>query len=281
MTHPEPPPQAAAPSLFAPAQRPERPTPDGTHPLRMLSALESNFETAAAASPRARLWIFFAVAVLLLASAFIAWQSMQARVVAPSVAVVAPVALAAVPVAAALPTASALTVEPARIETAVMPPPPADAGVVAVAAAAAVSASAAAPPPVVVHRVASASKSARTASSAAAAASRASNVDLKVPTALIKAKPAPRSNKGPDSDVELLEAMVAHLQGQEPALRPGASSADAGPQTIARLVEECKRLGPEQMRKCRQKICEGYWGRAQACPVELEPRRSGSPAKVR
>ena len=274
--------QAAAPSLFATAQRPTGPTPDAADPLRMLSGLDSNFDSATASSPRTRPWIFGAAAVLLAGAAFSVWQSTRATHAVPPVPSVraaepAPLTTATVPAIATLQPASAATAEPARIETAVLPP----AAKTAAAVEALPSAPAVEPPRVVANRAASTPKWARSPNVTPAMASHAAGADSNKPTASVKAKPAARSNRGTDSDVELLEAMVAHLQGQDRAPGTGAPTADTRPQTIARLVQDCKQLGPEQLRLCRQQICEGYWGRAQACPVELDPLRPGVPAKAR
>jgi hypothetical protein len=58
---------------------------------------------------------------------------------------------------------------------------------------------------------------------------------------------APDASKA-DSDVELLTALMAHLEGGV-----GASP------TIAQLVRECRKLGGDQALQCRRRICDGYW----------------------
>lgn len=35
--------------------------------------------------------------------------------------------------------------------------------------------------------------------------------------------------------------------------------------TIASLIRECNALKPREASACRQQICDGYWGKAQAC----------------
>ena len=282
MTEPDTSSPAAPPSLFAPTQRPAGPTPEAADPLRMLSGLDSSFDTSTAAAPRARLWMFCAAAVLLVGAAFGVWQSTRTtRAVPPmpSVQAVTPAPLAAAAAVAMSQAASAATPEPARIETAVVPPLPLATSAAAVEAMPA--ASAVEPRRVVAERATSTPTLARSANAAPATPRRAANAEANKPAALVNAKPAARSNRGPDSDVELLEAMVAHLQGQDRVRGAGAPAADTRPQTIARLVQDCKQLGPEQLRECRQQICEGYWGRAQACPVELDPLRPRGQAKAR
>ena len=89
---------------------------------------------------------------------------------------------------------------------------------------------------------------------------------------------------GRDSDVDLIAAMVDHLQGtNKPSLPAASASTRAGkgerPVTIAKLVRDCKRLGGAEAVQCRRQICDGYWGKAQACPARLAPAKALTMAK--
>lgn len=88
----------------------------------------------------------------------------------------------------------------------------------------------------------------------------------------------------PDSDVDLLAAMVDHLQGTtKPSLPTASAATRAGygerPVSIATLVRDCKRLGGSAAVQCRRQICENYWGKAQACPARLAPAKALALAK--
>lgn len=79
-----------------------------------------------------------------------------------------------------------------------------------------------------------------------------------------------------DADVDLLAALMAHVSGNEAtaAGRPAARTrvAHSAP-TIAELVKSCSAMTATAARHCRQRICEGYWGKAEACPVKARPDR--------
>ncbi len=79
-----------------------------------------------------------------------------------------------------------------------------------------------------------------------------------------------------DADVDLLAALMAHVSGNEAmaAGRPAARTrvAHSAP-TIAELVKSCSAMTATAARHCRQRICEGYWGKAEACPVKARPAR--------
>lgn len=66
-----------------------------------------------------------------------------------------------------------------------------------------------------------------------------------------------------DADVDLLSALVAHVDGQG---RP----INRSPETIAELVRRCEaQIDKTEAQACRRRICTGYWGKAQACPARL------------
>jgi hypothetical protein len=96
------------------------------------------------------------------------------------------------------------------------------------------------------------------------------------------ARPKPASTKTPakttvaarsstrkaDPDVELLSAIMKHLDdGAGKAAAPARSA-----QTIAELVKSCQSRDAIEALLCQRRICEGSWGKAQACPVHLAPK---------
>lgn len=68
---------------------------------------------------------------------------------------------------------------------------------------------------------------------------------------------APRPG-GPDADVDLIAALVQHMSG--------AGAGAGGEPTIADLVTRCKALPGAEAQRCLRRICDNYWGRAEACP---------------
>jgi len=84
---------------------------------------------------------------------------------------------------------------------------------------------------------------------------------------------------GPDPDAELVAAIMARLE-----TRGGPATASRGPDrsnTIAALVRDCQALpDPADALACRRRICDGYWGQAQACPKSLVPSAKARTAAV-
>jgi hypothetical protein len=76
--------------------------------------------------------------------------------------------------------------------------------------------------------------------------------------------PAERSSGVLDSDVELVSALISH--GADVGSNT-QTAATAPPPTIASLVQQCRALDVTEAAACRKRICAGYWGKAQACPV--------------
>jgi hypothetical protein len=101
-----------------------------------------------------------------------------------------------------------------------------------------------------------AQRSARTASSQAAARERQARSRSTAAAA------------SADADVSLLAAVIGHAEPSA-AGAPGRQRDEA---TIAGLVQRCDAeadgIGALQ---CRRRICDGYWGKAQACPRRLAP----------
>lgn len=73
-----------------------------------------------------------------------------------------------------------------------------------------------------------------------------------------------------DPDVELLSAIMKHL-GDE---RGSANASTRSSQTIAQLVKSCQGNDPIDTLLCQRRICEGSWGKAQACPMNLAPKQT-------
>lgn len=77
-----------------------------------------------------------------------------------------------------------------------------------------------------------------------------------------------------DPDAELVAAIMARLESPKAptggrATPPAASDRSS---TIASLVRDCNAMADTaSARACRQRICEGYWGKAQACPKSMAP----------
>lgn len=74
-----------------------------------------------------------------------------------------------------------------------------------------------------------------------------------------------------DPDVTLLSAMLARLSGD--------AEVSAGTQrpTIAQLVERCEARATKdsiEAFECKRRICAGYWGKADACPMSLAPKKN-------
>lgn len=85
--------------------------------------------------------------------------------------------------------------------------------------------------------------------------------------------PPSAAGKTLDADVLLLSALLDHVstEGQ------GEPLASSNQVTLAQIVRRCESRGGKsaaQVRECRRRICEGYWGKADACPARLAPREN-------
>jgi hypothetical protein len=95
------------------------------------------------------------------------------------------------------------------------------------------------------------------------------------------AKVAPASARGAetaastaskDADILLLSALLAHVSRDA----QGAPTSNQAQQTIAQIVQRCEARGGKdsvESIECRRRICDGYWGKAQACPANLAPKK--------
>ena len=87
-----------------------------------------------------------------------------------------------------------------------------------------------------------------------------------VPSNVATAAPPPPSG---DPDVTLLSAMLARLSGDNVVATPRP--------TIAQLVERCEAHAANdsiEAFECKRRICAGYWGKADACPMALAPKKN-------
>ena len=220
-----------------------------------------------------------------------------------------PKAIGRTELAASAPTEAAPSV--ARIETAAAPstaPAVAAASTLALAAAAVPALStttngsqkapSSAAPPVSKPKAAKTAKSAVSAKSAKA--TRLAKQQKKTKQQLAKAKksqpsaaPATRvaqaapnvkagsaTSASKDADILLLSALLAHVsrdaQAGSTAAPTAAPTAAQAQQTIAQIVQRCEARGGKdtlETTECRRRICDGYWGKAQACPANLAPKK--------
>jgi hypothetical protein len=76
-----------------------------------------------------------------------------------------------------------------------------------------------------------------------------------------------------DPDAELVAAIMARLESPSSANGGSTTAATADkPGTIATLVRDCNAMADgASALACRRRICDGYWGKAQACPKSMAP----------
>jgi hypothetical protein len=105
--------------------------------------------------------------------------------------------------------------------------------------------------------------------------------------------PGSSTKRHADSDVDLLEAVVAHVSGRpaatgaksdgkatQKAARSSEGKAgkhDATPhqapagESVAELVQHCRAVGGLEGLLCRNRVCDGHWGSDAACPANRPP----------
>jgi hypothetical protein len=84
-----------------------------------------------------------------------------------------------------------------------------------------------------------------------------------------KSTAAPRTANN-DPDAELVAAIMARSSGDPVTGNERGSS-------IAALVRDCNALPDSgSALACRRRICDGYWGKAQACPKSMAPQASAT-----
>ncbi len=94
-------------------------------------------------------------------------------------------------------------------------------------------------------------------------------------TGVLAAAP-PAAGAGKDADILLLSALLAHVSRDGQAAPTSAPTVAQAQQTIAQVVQRCEARGGKDSAEtieCRRRICDGYWGKAQACPVNLAPKK--------
>lgn len=75
-----------------------------------------------------------------------------------------------------------------------------------------------------------------------------------------------RSNSRGDTDVEIVTALMTHLEGKPNGTRSARAAERPVPSNIAELVGSCQSGSTDEALACRARICKGYWGKANACP---------------
>lgn len=98
------------------------------------------------------------------------------------------------------------------------------------------------------------------------------------PTAQATARKQPTGSTTPnDPDAELVAAIMARMEGSRGASERSAPTSNERSNTIAALVRDCNALPDSgSALACRRRICEGYWGKAQACPRSMAPQAAAA-----
>lgn len=297
-------PASSKPSLMGESVRTSTFAKSHANNTRMLFELESSGRHRKPGWARAlTLWLG---AAALAAAAGAAWWSQQRPVLTPEPSLSRqPVALpAALPAAKvpdsnqaatrpALSASTAINVAPsvARIETAstagivsTVPAAVPVATTLALAAAVQKSVVVAASPPAkaraaTTSKTPKSTKTAKKQTKQQLAKAKQRQQGLPQSTRLTKATPTGASGmqatspgSGKDADILLLSALLAHVS-RDPQGAPANSQAQ---QTIAQIVQRCEARGGKDTAEtieCRRRICDGYWGKAQACPANLAPKK--------
>jgi hypothetical protein len=98
------------------------------------------------------------------------------------------------------------------------------------------------------------------------------------PRAMPARTPAPHKahRTEDDADTELVAAIIARLdkRGAKPAAAPVVAS-EGAPANVAGQVRQCSSNSDLlEARQCRNKACDGHWGKLDACPAARAPRTS-------
>lgn len=87
-----------------------------------------------------------------------------------------------------------------------------------------------------------------------------------------------KRSSGEDADADVVAAIMAGLDDDDSGAHKAATrtskrstASSSGPSSIAELVGRCNGLPAAKELACRRKICDGYWGKAQACPATMAP----------
>lgn len=95
-------------------------------------------------------------------------------------------------------------------------------------------------------------------------------------TASASASDSKKASTSRDPDVELLSAIMKHLNEGKGSATTAAPPRSA--QTIAELVRSCKTQDSINALLCQRRICEGSWGKAEACPMSQAPKSAQAQA---
>ena len=82
-----------------------------------------------------------------------------------------------------------------------------------------------------------------------------------------------------DADTELVAAIIARLdkRGAKPAAPAPVVVSEATPANITSQVHQCSSNSDlVEARQCRNRACDGHWGKVDACPASRAPKTSRS-----
>ena len=82
-----------------------------------------------------------------------------------------------------------------------------------------------------------------------------------------------------DADTELVAAIIARLdkRGAKPAVPAPVVVSEATPANVTSQVHQCSSNSDlVEARQCRNKACDGHWGKVDACPASRAPKTSRS-----
>ena len=288
-------PVSGRPSLLS---TPAGNTPDKNSQTRMLASLERDGKIPGSVSARAKpsrgKWGLAALALVAIAGAgaFFAFGSADdasASVAAIPPSRVIPVTPADRPASAtAVATASASAASSAVAQIELAAPVPSAAASVALAQSGAVSQphvnpldklamNDVEPVPAPAHATASvaiAKKDKAHGTDVASAKPHAETVAAARPVVAHK----PRKAED-DADTELVAAIIARLdkRGAKPATPAPVVVSEATPANIANQVHQCSTSSDlVEARQCRNRACDGHWGKVDACPAARAPKTSRS-----
>ena len=80
-----------------------------------------------------------------------------------------------------------------------------------------------------------------------------------------------------DADTELVAAIIARLdkRGAKPAATAPVVASEGVPPNVANQVRQCSSNSDLlEARQCRNKACDGHWGKLDACPAARAPKTS-------
>ena len=287
-------PASGRPSLLS---TPDGNTPDKNSQTRMLASLERDGKipgsVSARTKPSRRKWGLAALAIVAVAGAGAFFAFGSADDASASVAAIPPSRV--IPATSADRPASAVAVAAAAASSAVAqiePAASAPSAAASVALAQSDSASASQPHVNPLDKLAMNDVEAASAPMLAAASVVTAKKDKAHSKDVASAKPHAETvaaarpavaHKGrkaeDDADTELVAAIIARLdrRGAKPATTAPAAVSEATPANIANQVHQCSSSGDlVEARQCRNRACDGHWGKVDACPAARAPKTSRS-----